>query len=131
MGANPSKLSPGWGTLDPMAGTDATVPERRRYGDHRPYPDPPGRLSDLTGPAEGTIDLPVTIDWGPKRGYDMASDADRRAAYELVLQEAATTEEVSQYVNGQALAQVWRRLWLPRRVRAMWEEHFPELGAAA
>ncbi len=73
----------------------------------------------------------VTIDWGPKRSYDMASDADRRVAYELVLQEAATTEQVSKYVNGHALAQVWRRLWLPRRVRAVWEERLPELRQAA
>jgi hypothetical protein len=131
MGANPSKLSPGSGTLDPMARTDPIVPHRRSYGEHRPYPDPPARLADLTGPTEGTIDLPVTIDWGPKRGYDMASDADRRVAYELVLQEAASTEQVSQYVNGQALAQVWRRLWLPRRVRTMWEERLPELRQAA
>ena len=131
MGVNPSKLSPGSGTLDPMAASDPTLPQRRRYGDHRPYPDPPARLADLTGPTEGTIELPVTIDWGPKRSYDMASDADRRVAYELVLQEAATTEQVSKYVNGHALAQVWRRLWLPRRVRAVWEERLPELRQAA
>jgi hypothetical protein len=114
-----------------MAGSDPSVHERRRHGDHRPYPNPPDRLADLTGPTEGTIDLPVTIDWGPKRAYNMASDADRRVMYELVLQEAASTEEVRQYVNGQALAQVWRRLWLPHRVRTTWEERLPELPRPA
>jgi hypothetical protein len=114
-----------------MAGSDPSLPQRHSYGDHRPYPDPPARLADLTGPTAGTIELPVTIDWGPKRSYDMASDADRRVAYELVLQEAASTEQVSHYVNGPALAQVWRRLWLPKRVRAVWEERLPELRQAA
>jgi hypothetical protein len=41
------------------------VPEVRRYVDHRPYPEPPARLDDLTGPTSGTLELPVTIDWGP------------------------------------------------------------------
>jgi hypothetical protein len=127
---NPSKPSSTWGTLESMASHDPIVPERR-YGDHRPYPDPPARLADLTGPTEGTIQLPVTIDWGPRRRYDMAFEADRRVVYELVLQEAASTEEVSQYVNGELLAQVWVRLWLPRRVRSTWEERLPELAPAA
>ena len=114
-----------------MASSDPIVPERRHYGEHRPYPDPPARLADLTGPTEGTIDLPVTIDWGPKRSYDMAVDADRRVVYELVLQEAASTEQISQYVNGEALAEVWQQLWLPGRIRSTWEERLPELGHAA
>ncbi len=75
--------------------------------------------------------MPGTIDWGPKRTYNVALDAGRRVMYELVLQEGASTEQVSQYVNGQALAQVWRRLWLPRRVRTMWEERLSELRQAA
>ena len=61
----------------------------------------------------------------------MAVDADRRAVYELVLQEAASTEEVSQYVNGQVLAQVWRQLWLSLQVSHAWEERLPELAHAA
>ena len=114
-----------------MVTRDPIVPERRHYGDRRPYPDPPARLADLGGPTEGTIELPITIDWGPKRTYDMGLDADRRVVYEVVLQEAASTEQISQYVNGGALAEVWRRLWLPRRVRRIWEERLPELGRAA
>ena len=100
--------------------SDEVVPEGRHYGDHRPYPDPPARLSDLTGPTSGPIELPISIDWGPRRVYDMAHDADRRVVYEVVLQEAASTEEVARYVNGAVLVQVWPRLWLPRRVRRSW-----------
>jgi hypothetical protein len=101
-----------------MAGSDPAVPERRHYGDHRPYPDPPDRLADLAGPTAGTIELPITHLLGPRRGYDMAVDADRRVVCELDLQEAATAEQLCRYVNGLALAAVWRRPWLPRRIRS-------------
>ena len=107
------------------------VTEQRRYADHRPYPDPPGRLTDLTGPTSGVVELPITIDWGPKRRYDLGADADRRIVYERVLREAADAEEVGRYVNGAILVEVWPRLWLPQRVRRAWEQRFPELTHAA
>jgi hypothetical protein len=107
------------------------VPEVRRYVDHRPYPEPPARLDDLTGPTSGTVELPVAIDWGPGCSYDLGEDGDRRVVYERVLREAASTVEVCRYVNGRVLLDVWGRLWLPRRVRSKWEERFPELVPAA
>jgi hypothetical protein len=107
------------------------VTEQRQYADHRPYPDPPRRLTELTGPTSGVVELPITIDWGPKRDYDLGRDADRRVVYEVVLQEAADAEEVARYVNGAVLVEVWPRLFLPRRVRQRWEERFPELTPAA
>lgn len=106
-------------------------PELRRFVDHRPYPEPPALLDDLTGPTSGTVELPVTIDWGPRRSYDLGEDADRRVVYERVLREAASTGEVCRFVNGRALVEVWGRLWLPRRVRTSWEERFPDLVRAA
>ena len=111
--------------------SDRAAPGFRHYGDHRPYPDPPARLADLKGPISGTVELPTTIDWGPNREYDMARDEDRRIAYERVLREAATTDEVAQFVNGSCLAEVWPRLFLPRRIRHAWEERFPELRRVA
>ena len=114
-----------------MASSDQVVPEERHYGDHRPYPDPPARLADLTGPADGRIELPTTIDWGPRRTYDLARDADRRVVYERVLREAATTAEVARFVNGAVLVEVWPRLFLPRRIRENWQGRFPELVSAA
>lgn len=60
-----------------MSTSQEAVPELRRYVDHRPYPEPPARLDDLTGPTSGTVELPVTIDWGPRRSYDLGEDADR------------------------------------------------------
>ena len=107
------------------------VTEQRRYADHRPYPDPPARLEDLTGPTSGVVELPITIDWGPRRRYDLGTDTDRRIVYERVLREAGDAEEVGRYVNGAILVDVWSRLWLPQRVRLAWEQRFPELTHAA
>jgi excisionase family DNA binding protein len=107
------------------------VTEQRRYADHRPYPDPPARLADLNGPTSGVVELPITIDWGPRRRYDLGTDADRRIVYERVLREAGDAEEVGRYVNGAVLVDVWSRLWLPQRVRRAWEQRFPELTHAA
>jgi hypothetical protein len=114
-----------------MTAGDEAAPQRRDYADHRPYAEPPARLADLTGPTAGVIELPITIGWGPKRHYDLAEDADRRVVCEVVLQEAASTEEARRYVNGAALVEVWARLWLPRRVRRSWEERLPELARVA
>jgi hypothetical protein len=114
-----------------MVAMEGAAPDWRRYADARPYPDPPANLDDLTGPTSGRIELPVTIDWGPKRSYDLARDADRRLVYEMVLQEAADASELGIYVNGAALVKVWSQLFLPRRVRQSWEGRFPELARAA
>ena len=114
-----------------MPRSDRVPSNFRCYADHRPYPDPPAQLSDLTGPTAGMIELPITIDWGPKQSYDMSRDSDRRVVYELVLQEARSTTEVGSYVNGAILADVWPRLFLPRRVRDLWESHFPALTRVA
>jgi hypothetical protein len=107
------------------------MPDSRRYIDHRPYPDPPDRLTDLTGPTTGTVEVPVSIDWGPPRAYDVATEIDRRILYERVLREASSTAEVCRYVNGPALVALWSQLWLPQRLRLQWETRFPELHQAA
>jgi hypothetical protein len=107
------------------------MPTERHYADHRPYPEPPAKLSDLVGPTAGAINLPPQIDWGPPRPYDMGSDIDRRIVYERVLREASSTDEVCRYVNGTALLAVWNLLWLPARVRTTWEHRLPELVRAA
>jgi hypothetical protein len=103
------------------------VAEARTYGERRPYANPPARIDDLTGPLEGTVRLPITIDWGPARSYDLARDADRRILYERVLREAASTDEVCRWINGYALVDTWPRLWLPERLRRRWEDAFPQL----
>jgi hypothetical protein len=111
----------------PSDGERGAVTEQHRYADHRPYPDPPVRLADLTGPTSAVVELPITIDWGPRRRYHLGADADRRVVYERVLQEAADVEDVARYVIGVVLVEVWPRLFLPRRVCQRWGGTVPGL----
>src|ERR1700730_3504920 len=109
-----------------MASSDQAVADRRQYGDHRPYLVPPARLADLTGPTAGSIELAITIDWGPKRVYDIGRDADRRIVCERVLREAATTEEVSRLMVSSSSwcgSGCFSLSVVPR----LSEERFPEL----
>lgn len=97
------------------------------YAAHRPYAAPPANLAALTGPMRGKLQLPKRLDWGPPHTYDVAVAQQRRAMYEVVLQEAATTSDVEQFVNGDLLAMDWNELRLPRRVRTAWEQRLPVL----
>lgn len=47
--------------------------------------------------------------------------------YEKVLRAAASTEELSAYLNGGRLTDVWADLFLPRDLRRKWEDHHPVL----
>ncbi len=51
--------------------------------------------------------------------------------YERVIREATRTDDLRTYLNGAVLREVWRSLFLPARVRQIWEERFPDLGFAA
>lgn len=110
---------------------ECNVSVSHHYVDHRPYAEPPLRLADLAGPVTGQIELAVTIDWGPRRIYDIGVETDRRIVYERVLREASSTEELCRYLEADALVDAWGHLFLPQRVRAMWERRFPELVRAA
>ncbi|MFI1381825.1 hypothetical protein [Embleya sp. NPDC020886] len=101
-----------------------------RYADVRPYAVPDS-FAELTGPAEGVVVLPTSLDWTPKQSYDLADDADVRLLYETVLREAMHAEELVGHVNGDLLVRVWPRLWLPMGLRVMWELRFPDLVPAA
>ncbi|OPC84104.1 hypothetical protein B4N89_27070 [Embleya scabrispora] len=103
---------------------------RVRYADVRPY-SVPDSFAELAGPVEGVVVLPTSLDWTPKRSYDLADDADVRLLYETVLREAMHAEELGRHVNGDLPAHVWSRLWLPLRLRVMWESRFPDLVPAA
>jgi hypothetical protein len=89
-------------------------------------------LADLRGPAHGTVTLPLRLYWsGPSPAFDL-DDADLCGwLYEIVLREAADPEELTSYLNGGKLVEVWPRLFLPEGVRRAWEEHHPVLRASA
>ena len=89
-------------------------------------------LADLRGPAHGTVTLPLRLYWsGPSPVFDLDDTELCRWLYEIVLREAVDPEELTTYLNGDKLVEVWPRLFLPQGVRRAWEEHHPVLRAAA
>ena len=89
-------------------------------------------LADLRGPAHGTVRLPLRLYWsGPSPEFDL-DDPDLACwLYEIVLREAVDPGELTTYLNGGTLVEVWPRLFLPEGVRRAWEEHHPVLHATA
>jgi hypothetical protein len=104
-----------------------------------PYQARPGRrvvvaldLADLRGPVTGTVELPLRLFWsGPGRTFDVGDPGTRQWVYETVLQEAARPEDLTAFLDGQALVALWPRLFVPKGVRRAWEDAHPVLRAAA
>jgi hypothetical protein len=48
-----------------------------------------------------------------------------------VLREASRPEDLTGYLDRDTLIALWPQLRLPRGVRQAWEEHHPQLRAAA
>ncbi len=85
-------------------------------------------LGDLQGPAHGLLELPLRLFWSaPDRTFDLDDVDALRSMYEKVLRSAADTEELSAYLNGGRLTDVWADLFLPRDLRRAWEDQHPVL----
>ncbi len=105
--------------------------ERRvLYADHRPYVVA-DTLEELTGPVTGVVELPLRLDWSEQGRYDLDDVRELSVMYERVLREAMNADDLRRHLNGAMLRTVWHRLFLPRRVRELWERRFPELARAA
>jgi hypothetical protein len=102
----------------------------RTYAENRPYVVPEN-LGELAGPVAGTIRLPLRLDWSERAEFHLDDPAERNLMYERVIREAATIEDLRAYLNEDILRRVWRRLFLPARVREIWEDRFPDLTLAA
>jgi hypothetical protein len=89
----------------------------------------PDSLDDLTGPTTGIIELPHHIEPVDGYRYNLDDPESRAAMYVQVISEAATTEELSTYLNRDLLRLLWPQLNLPRWCRKRWHERFPELAA--
>lgn len=100
------------------------------YEDGRPY-TVPASLEELTGPTSGVVELPLRLDWSEQGRYDLSDPRQRNLMYEVVIRESMRVEDLRAFLHGPTLARVWRRLWLPRKVRALWESRFPTLPRAA
>ncbi len=95
-----------------------------------PYEARPGRrvlvvddLTELGGPASGTVELPLRLFWSlPGHRFDL-DDHDMRQWYcETVLREASRAEDLTTYLNAATLASLWPDLYLPKGIRRAWEE---------
>jgi hypothetical protein len=89
-------------------------------------------LADLRGPAHGTVELPITLFWSsPDRTFDLDKRCMVLSVYEIVLDQASSAEDLTTYLNGPLLISVWPELYLPKGIRAAWEERHPALRSAA
>jgi hypothetical protein len=89
-------------------------------------------LDNLQGPSRGTVELPLRLYWsGLSPVFDLDVPSLRRWLYQIVLREASRPEELTGYLDRDTLIALWPELHLPRGVRQAWEEHHPQLRAAA
>ncbi len=89
-------------------------------------------LSDLKGPAGGTVELPLRLFWSsPDRSFDLDKPFMRRWFYQTVLREASRPEDLTGFMDRDTLVSLWPELRLPRGVRQAWEERHSVLRAAA
>jgi hypothetical protein len=100
------------------------------YEDGRPY-TVPDSLEELTGPTSGVVELPLRLDWSEQGRYDLSDPRQLNLMYERVIRESMRVEDLRAYLDGRMLQRVWRQLWLPRKVRGLWESRFSELAGAA
>jgi hypothetical protein len=104
------------------------APAGSRYVDQRHYVVP-ASLADLRGPTGGVIRLDRALDWSGDSTYDLDDPGDLQVMYQTVLNQAATVAELCRWLDGDRLRRLWPSLWLPARLRALWQARFPELAA--
>jgi hypothetical protein len=86
-------------------------------------------LEDLHGPIHGEVALDRHLDWSPDPGYDLDDPGDLQLLYQTVLNEATTRDDLNRWLNADTLMRLWPILWVPARVRLLWQSRFPELAA--
>ena len=103
------------------------APPGAGYADQRPYVVAT-RLSDLCGPVCGTVTLDRWLDWSGDRTYDLDDAGDLQLMYQTVLNQATTVADLCRWLDGDTLRRLWPGLWLPARLRALWQARIPELA---
>jgi hypothetical protein len=84
--------------------------------------------SDLRGPVRGVVTLDRWLDWAGDSTYDLDDAGDVQVLYQTVLNQAISTADLHQWLDGSTLRRLWPGLWLPSRLRALWQARFPELS---
>jgi hypothetical protein len=98
------------------------------YGGRKPYVVADD-LASLRGPTEGTVALPHHLDWSGRPTYDLGRPARLASMYKAVLNEASNVQDLRDWLDRRVLTELWPTLWLPPRLRGLWESKFPELAA--
>ncbi|MFE5614155.1 hypothetical protein [Streptomyces sp. NPDC056524] len=90
----------------------------------------PARLEDLTGPTQGTVDLPLHVVWSGRRSYQLEGIRSRMSLYRTVLAEGQR-EDLEAFLNCDLLVSQWPvlRTLVSRPLRDAWEAAFPQLAA--
>jgi hypothetical protein len=104
------------------------APPGSRYVDQRHYVVA-ARLADLQGPISGTVTLDRWLDWSGDSTYDLDNAGDLQLMYQTVLNQATTVADLCRWLDGDTLRRLWPSLWLPGRLRALWQARIPELAA--
>jgi hypothetical protein len=99
------------------------------YAERRPH-RVPTNLGALTGPTRGRVELPQRLAWTGRREYNLDDELDVVVLYERIIVEALDDNDLS-LLSGEVLTSTWSRLYLPARVRVLWQTRFPQLAAAA
>lgn len=100
------------------------------YEDGRPY-TVPDSLDELVGTTAGVVVLPLHLDWSEQGRYDLSDPRQLNVMYERVIRESMHTEDLRAYLHGPTLVRVWPQLWLPAKIRRLWQARFPSLTRAA
>jgi hypothetical protein len=85
-------------------------------------------LDLLQGPQSGTVRLPVHLGWSGNAVYDLNAPGRIVDLYRTVLIEAASPQDLQEYLNAAVLRRLWALLWLPAQLRKAWEQKFPVLA---
>ncbi|HZG07104.1 MAG TPA: transcriptional regulator [Streptomyces sp.] len=88
----------------------------------------PGELSELAGPAHGTVSLPLHLAWSGLTRFDLDQPRLRMSLYRIVLAEGMH-DDLVRYLNRDLLTDMWPvlRTLVSRDLRDTWESAFPEL----
>lgn len=87
----------------------------------------PASLEELQGPTEGSVKLPVWIQWSGRTTYDLARVEYLVWMYSRVIREACSEGDLRAYLSGEHLVALWPRLTLPARHVRAWEGAFDRL----
>ncbi|MEV8319558.1 hypothetical protein AB0Q95_35920 [Streptomyces sp. NPDC059900] len=92
----------------------------------------PEHLTDLAGPAHGTVGLPLHVVWSGLRSFDLDRPRSRMSLYRAALAEGQR-EDLIAFLDPDLLLAQWPvlRTLISRSIRDVWESRFTELAARA